>query len=277
MKVTVTGGTGFIGNHVVQELLLRGAEVWVTGTNPVKAASFPWFEKVHFHKLDFREENLGSNQQLIESVADSDALIHLAWSGLPNYKSRFHFEENLMPQYFFLKRIAEAGMKNIIVTGTCFEYGMRSGALSPDMPADPQNPYALAKDTLRKFLQQLQHQMPFQLKWIRLFYMYGEGQSEKSILAQLEKAIQNEEKVFNMSGGEQLRDYLPVKTVARLIVEKAMEKNTDGIFNCCSGVPISIRSLVENYLKEKNKNITLNLGYYPYPDYEPMAFWGVKS
>jgi dTDP-6-deoxy-L-talose 4-dehydrogenase (NAD+) len=31
---------------------------------------------------------------------------------------------------------------------------------------------------------------------------------------------------------------------------------------------------VENYLVKKQKNIHLNLGYYPYPDYEPMAFWG---
>ncbi|MBX7242072.1 MAG: NAD(P)-dependent oxidoreductase [Bacteroidia bacterium] len=277
MKVTVTGGTGFIGNHVVQELLLRGAEVWVTGTLPEKAAAFSWFEKVHFHTLNFTEEIPGQNTAFIESVADSDALIHLAWSGLPNYKSLFHFEENLMPQYFFLKKIVEAGLRNITVTGTCFEYGMKNGPLSPDMPADPQNPYALAKDTLRKFLQQLQQQTAFDLKWVRLFYMYGEGQSEKSILAQLEKAIRQGEKVFNMSGGEQLRDYLPVKSVAAMIVDKALEKNANGIFNCCSGVPISIRSLVENYLKETNNNISLNLGYYPYPDYEPMAFWGVKS
>ena len=46
------------------------------------------------------------------------------------------------------------------------------------------------------------------------------------------------------------------------------------IVNCCSGEPISIRKLVGNYLAEKNKSIELNLGYYPYPDYEPMSFWG---
>jgi dTDP-6-deoxy-L-talose 4-dehydrogenase (NAD+) len=50
-----------------------------------------------------------------------------------------------------------------------------------------------------------------------------------------------------------------------------------GIINCCSGTPVSVKTFVENYLKEKNRSIKLNLGYYPYTDYEPMYFWGDNS
>ena len=53
-----------------------------------------------------------------------------------------------------------------------------------------------------------------------------------------------------------------------------MKNKVNGIINCCSGTPVSIRKLVENYLEKKHKSLHLNLGYYPYPDYEPMAFWG---
>lgn len=272
MKVAVTGGTGFIGNHVVQELLLNGHEVFVTGTNPDKMKFYTWHDKVTFEQLKIGQEE----NKIIESVAACDALIHLAWEGLPNYQSLSHFEKNLMPQYFFLKSVVESGLQNITVTGTCLEYGMKNGALETALIPDPQNPYAIAKDTLRKCLHQLQRQVKFNLKWLRLFYMYGEGQSDRSILSQLEKALQNGEKVFNMSGGEQLRDYLPVRVVARMIVEKALNTEANGVFNVCSGVPIAIRTLVENYLEQNNKTIKLNLGYYPYPDYEPMAFWGKK-
>jgi dTDP-6-deoxy-L-talose 4-dehydrogenase (NAD+) len=104
--------------------------------------------------------------------------------------------------------------------------------------------------------------------------MYGKGQSPNSILSQLEAAIENGDKVFNMSGGEQIRDYLPVEKVAEYIVRISLQDKVSGVINCCSGKPISIRKLVEDYLKEKNKKIELNLGHYPYPDYEPMAFWG---
>jgi dTDP-6-deoxy-L-talose 4-dehydrogenase (NAD+) len=77
-----------------------------------------------------------------------------------------------------------------------------------------------------------------------------------------------------MSGGEQLRDYLPVEVVAENIVKIALQNKIQGIINNCSGQPISIRRLVEEYLQKTGAKIDLNLGYYPYPIYEPHAFWG---
>jgi len=44
--------------------------------------------------------------------------------------------------------------------------------------------------------------------------------------------------------------------------------------NICSGKPISVRQLVEKNILEAKAKIKLNLGYYPYANYEPMAFWG---
>ena len=104
--------------------------------------------------------------------------------------------------------------------------------------------------------------------------MYGKGQSPSSILSQLNASLEMGAKVFNMSVGEQLRDYLPVEQVAEYIVKISMQDKISGVINCCSGKPISIRKLVENYLIKINKHIELNLGYYPFPDYEPMFFWG---
>ena len=95
--------------------------------------------------------------------------------------------------------------------------------------------------------------------------MYGEGQNPNSILSQLEKALIENSGVFNMSAGDQQRDYLPVEKVAEYIVKIAVQKETEGIINCCSGVPITINELVESFLKEKNQSIKLNKGFYPYP------------
>ena len=80
-----------------------------------------------------------------------------------------------------------------------------------------------------------------------------------------------------MSGGEQLRDYLSVVDVARQIVKLAMAESEIGSVNICSGKPISVRRLVEQWLEENKWEIDLNLGYYPYPSYEPMAFWGANE
>jgi len=46
------------------------------------------------------------------------------------------------------------------------------------------------------------------------------------------------------------------------------------MINCCSGKPIKVKQLVENYLKDNKQEIKLNHGYYPYTDYEAMSFWG---
>ena len=71
-----------------------------------------------------------------------------------------------------------------------------------------------------------------------------------------------------------MRDYLPVTEVAKQLVRIAVSENDLGIVNVCSGVPVSVRHLVEGWIRDNNWNIKLNLGYFPYADYEPLEFWG---
>jgi nucleoside-diphosphate-sugar epimerase len=269
MKILVTGSTGFVGKNVINELLKYDHEIFTT-TRSLTSVSSP--NKLNPVFLDL--DNIDTQVNYFEYFNRPDLLIHLAWQGLPNYKSLFHFEENLLTHYSFLKNMVTNGLKNLVVTGTCFEYGMKEGCLSEDMTADPQNSYALAKDTLRKFLFELQKNYEFDCKWIRIFYMYGEGQNPNSLLSQLQTALDNGDKEFNMSGGEQQRDYLPVEKVAEYIAAISCQHKISGIINCCSGKPLKVKQLVENYLNENSQEIKLNPGYYPYTDYEAMSFWG---
>lgn len=270
MKILVTGATGFVGRHLVPELLLRRHEILAVARDRDNAKKMPWYEKVTFVACDIHDPKI----DFAQTLGVPNIIVHLAWSGLPNYKDSFHLEKNLPADCLFLKKIIMAGTQHVVVTGTCLEYGMQNGALSEETTPMPTTPYGLAKDKLRKFLQELQTQHPFTLQWARLFYMYGAGQNPKSLLAQLDYAIESNAKVFNMSGGEQIRDYLPVEDVARYLATLVDHPECSGIINCCSGKPISIRQLVENRIAQRKANIKLNLGHYPYPDYEPMAFWG---
>ncbi len=138
----------------------------------------------------------------------------------------------------------------------------------------PANPYAQAKNELRLQLEMFQEEYPFLLKWVRLFYMYGKGQNPNSLLSQLNAALDKGETSFNMSPGDQLRDYSPIEKVAEYLVEIAGQQQYTGIINCCSGKPVEVKQLVSDYLKERKATITLNLGYYPYSDIEPRNFWG---
>lgn len=268
MKVVVTGASGFVGQHVLTDLLRHGLEVVAVTREANRLAGLS--EAVRIMEMDISHPPTNC----FEQMGRPDILIHLAWDGLPNYKSLHHFETELATQYHFLKLMLDGGLPSLLVTGTCFEYGMQSGPLVADMPTKPNNPYGYAKDALRKQLEFLKAQTQFNFTWARLFYMYGEGQPSTSLYPRLKEAVFNGDKIFNMSGGEQLRDYLPVEEIAPKIVQLALSQRDIGVINICSGKPISVRSLVEQWLNENGWEIELNLGYYPYPDYEPMAFWG---
>ena len=271
-KVLVTGATGFIGGYVIGELLRRGHAVIASSARPEKAVETSWYSRVRYIPFDFSVFDPAADYY--RYFEEPDLLLHLGWEGLPNYKDAFHLEENYPRHAAFLENLLLHGLGDLTVTGTCLEYGMQEGALGEEMPVFPANPYALAKDRLRRRLEELQVIRPFAFRWVRLFYMYGKGQNPKSLLSQLEKALENGETVFNMSGGEQQRDYLPVGKVADYITRIALQREVTGIINCCSGRPVTVREFVEDYLRRNHKKISLNLGYYPYPDYEPMRFWG---
>jgi dTDP-6-deoxy-L-talose 4-dehydrogenase (NAD+) len=268
MKVAVTGATGFIGQHVLAELQTRSVEPIVL----VRPSTQKTLGLIRCSLVQFDLHNPPLNA--FELMGKPDVVIHLAWSGLPNYKSLHHFEHELPAQYRFLKNLVESGLQTLVVTGTCFEYGMQSGSLSEGLPLRPGIPYGFAKNALRCQLEYLKATRPFQLAWARLFYLYGEGQAESSLLPQLRKAAEGGVQLFNMSGGEQLRDYLPVALTAKHLVTLALADKDIGVVNVCSGIPISVRKLVEGWIKENAWSIKINMGHYPYPDYEPMAFWG---
>lgn len=273
MLVLVTGATGFIGRHLIPELLNRGHKVMAISRDQNKAQTMPWFKEVQYFAVDLDTLEV----DFLKNLSVPDILVHLAWKGLPNYNSLFHFEENLFTSYNFIKKMVQIGVKQVLVTGTCFEYGIQYGPLSEDLVTNPVTAYGLAKDTLRKFLQQLNKKIPFILQWVRLFYLFGPGQNPNSLLEQLNMAIKNQQEYFYMSKGDQLRDYLSVEDAAQIISKIIEHPELTGIINCCSGRPVSVRSLVEDYLKKKNSKIKLYLGYYEYPDYEPLAFWGTAQ
>jgi len=274
-KILVTGATGFIGQYAVAELIRRGHTVIASSANPQKARQADWYGQVEYIPFNLAEQP--SDADIFSFFGAPDSLIHLAWEGLPDYKGAFHLEENYPRHAAFLENLLAHGLHDLTVIGTCLEYGMQEGKLEEQRPAKPIVAYASAKNRLRIRLEELQTKYSFSLRWVRLFYMYGRGQNPKSLLSQLDKALEAGEKIFNMSGGQQVRDYLPVEKVAAYIVRIAEQRRVQGIINCCSNHPVAVADLVEDYLRRVRKKISLNLGYYPYPDYEPMRFWGDDS
>jgi nucleoside-diphosphate-sugar epimerase len=270
MKIAVTGASGFLARHLVPELVRCGHRPTLVVRDPMRVPAA--LSGLQVAVID----HFSPPREAFATAGHPDILIHLAWGGLPNYRSLHHFEDELPTQYRFLKAMVAAGLPKLVVTGTCFEYGMQSGSLCETTPAKPVNPYGFAKHSLHEMLEMLRATQPFDLTWVRLFYLHGEGQNENSLLPQLHRAATEGLAEFNMSGGEQLRDYLSANHFAADLSRLARLPGGHGTVNICSGVPLSVRSLVEREIEAKGWNIRLKLGHHPYSDLEPMAFWGCR-
>lgn len=272
MRIAITGATGFIGRHVLHHLIHHSSHhITALIHSPEKAESMPPAGEL----LTYVSGDLYHTQtNWMQVLGYPDKLIHLAWQGLPNYQSWHHLHTNLPGDVHFLLHLAATGLRDITITGTCFEYGMQEGCLSENISTEPASPYAIAKDTLQKAFTLICNEYKISGKWLRLFYMYGRGQHPNSLFSQLESALSEGESVFNMSGGEQVRDYMTVEEMAASIVKIALQDEINGVVNCCSGTGTKVIDLVKRYLKKRGADIPLNTGYYPYPKHEPYSFWG---
>lgn len=271
MKIAVTGASGFIGRHVTRAIIEGGHDPIIM-LRPSSAIP-PGMESLACIRHDLG----GDPGNVFKSLGKPDLLIHMAWGGLPNYRSLHHIASELPAQFRFLHSMIEAGLPKLVVTGTCFEYGMQYGPLDEDIPARPDNPYGYAKSALLTMLGMLHRETPFDLTWARLFYLFGEGQAESSLFRQLHRAAAAGDATFPMSGGEQLRDFMPIGQFRDEFIRLSLAPGGHGVVNLCTGSPVSVRRLVEQWIEENGWNIQPDRGRYPCPDYEPMAFWGVRQ
>lgn len=268
MRFVITGSTGFIGSSVVAHALDNGHLVTALARSLKKAEE----------RLPVSHPNL--QLQIIEHLprysfdSPHDALIHLAWEDVGAHTNPKNMLTNTNDQFTFLTNAIDGGVENITIAGTCLEYGLAEGSLGESDRLNPVSFYGLAKATLGQMLSiYCQQKADVAIKWLRYFYVYGERQRPQSLLRQLKAAIGRGDEAFDMSPGDQLRDFIHVETLAHNTIMAAQQTQVTGAINVGNGKPTRVADFVEALIELSGANISLNRGAYPYHPYEPFAFW----
>ena len=267
MKIAITGATGFIGRHVRSVLVKTDHVVVLVVRNVKKVGDRAANEEIVVADLS------QARTDWFELFGKPDAVLHLAWGGLPNYMDSYHVDVELPMQLKFLQSLIDSGLKKLVVAGTCYEYGLSSGAISESQMTNPNTPYGIAKDSLRKALFEIRSKKDFELTWARVFYPYGEGQSENSIYSQLTKAISGDEKEFAIGSGVQMLDFIQVTRVAKVLRTFVTETKGVGLINVGSGEPQSVIEFVKKLIYHFESNIVPRVGAVADREYESLSFW----
>ena len=258
--IHLIGANGFIGSFIQKEAHALGIHlrIWSHSSSESSQSYFDLYDSDSWTSLLNEKPN---------------NVIFLSWPGLPNYNDAFHVTKNLPACINLVDRLVRNGMSNLVIAGTCYEYGLQYGPLHEDQPANPINTYSIAKDSLRRYIFNQYTPPALKCSWARIFYPYGDGQNPNSIVPSLIRAIQSGDRAFPISSGRQLRDYIPAQKVAEYLLKLSLHSLSHGIYNVASGSPESIIEIVEKVVSDHGSSILLKKGFYPDRSDEPLSFW----
>lgn len=266
-KVLVTGGSGYIGTHVVKALLDMGHAVTV--------ACMEW-EEIDTRAARCPVAIFSGDSDIYEQTGRPDVCIHMAWKDGFVHHSTAHMDQ-LSDHIIFCRNMMAGGLPILSCMGTMHEVGYWEGAIDENTPCNPKSQYGIAKNAMRQSLMISAAELGCTLHWLRLYYIVGDSAQGNSIFAKLMQAAQAGQTRFPFTSGKNQFDFMPIGELARLIAVASLQTEVTGITNICKGEPESLASCIERFIQEHHLGITLAYGEYPDRPYESPGVWGDRT
>lgn len=246
----VTGGSGFIGSHLVDRLIAEGRRVRVLDSFVVGRRS-----NLQQHegnpRLEVIEGDVADVAVVDAAVRGVHRIFHLAARAdvVPSIQEpEAYFRANVDGTFAVLQAARRHAVKRLLYTASSSCYGIPARYPTPeDEPADPRYPYALTKYLGEQLVLHWAQVYKLPTVSVRLFNVYGPrartsgtyGAVFGVFLAQL----LNNKPLTVVGTGEQMRDFTFVSDVVDALLTVA-HSDRIGVYNVGSGAPVSVNELV---------------------------------
>jgi len=236
-KVLVTGASGFIGQHSLPLLLMKGYEVHALySTKKIESST-----DVIWHQINLLD--LSQVSSLIRQINPTH-LLHLAWYA--EHGKFWSSSYNLLwiqASLNLIENFYKCGGERIVVAGTCAEYDWKHGYCTEDMtPLLPISLYGICKHSLQQILMSYAEINKISAAWGRIFFLYGPNEHPKRLVSSVISSLLKKQIAY-CSHGNQIRDFLYVEDVASAFVS-LLNSNLEGVVNIASGKPIILKDLI---------------------------------
>ena len=265
MKIIITGAGGFIAQNFLKFLVKN---------NKIKIKAF-----LKKKKKVFKYKNIKYKIKKIEKIHEKDlkgysALFHFASTGAKNYyKNKSFFNEfhktynvNVIETISLIRRCIKVGIKNFVIPGSCFEYGLegeKKKKLSKNSSLKPKGYYSISKASLFLHLRHLSKEYSgLKILYLRYFQVYGDGEQLPRLWPQLKFNAKNNLN-FTVENGNLIRDFISVEHVCKLTWNKFINNKKNGIsvHNIGTGEGMTIKNFALKWwriFKGKRKLKILN-------------------
>ena len=246
----VTGGAGFIGSHLSEELLRRGHSVRVADSLITGKRS----NLEHLPAVDFREGDLAEPEFARSVVNGCDYVLHQA--AIPSVPRSVKDpvtsnRANVDATLNVLVAARDAGVKRLVFAGSSSAYGdTPTLPKHEDMPANPLSPYALQKVVGEQYLQMFTRLYGLETVSIRYFNVFGPRQDPGSpysgVISVFATALLENRSPRIYGDGDQTRDFTYVANVVDGVLRACESPGASGsVINVATGGRISLNELFQ--------------------------------
>lgn len=250
-KAIVTGGAGFIGSHIVDELIKKGIETFVidnlTTGSMENLRQHKNSELLHVMIGDAR--NIG---EILSYVDNIDVVFHEAAIASVQRSVREPMvvhDVNVNMTLNVMNFCIRKKVKRFIFASSAAVYGMLNGKASEDLVCKPSSPYAASKLAIENYLSAYQRTYGLETVILRYFNVYGPRQKlndYSGVITVFTNKLLHRETPTIFGDGLQVRDFVHVKDIVQANMLAMESENAVGeVFNVASGNYISILQLLE--------------------------------